>query len=111
MRAAADVLAPGGALVLEVHEGHGAPRWRRCSRRRATRDVAVTRDLAGRERVVEGRWHGDVERAAIDAIRAGEPVLLPTDGVYGLCAAPSDEAPARAALRAEGPRPSASRRR
>ncbi len=32
----------------------------------------------------------EVERA-IAAIRAGEPVILPTDTVYGLCAAPEDE--------------------
>ena len=36
----------------------------------------------------------DVQRA-IDAIRAGEPVLLPTDGVYGLCASAYREAPVR----------------
>lgn len=30
------------------------------------------------------------ELAAVAALRAGELVLLPTDGVYGLCAAPSD---------------------
>jgi L-threonylcarbamoyladenylate synthase len=35
----------------------------------------------------------DVQRA-IEAIRAGEPVLLPTDGVYGLCASADREAPA-----------------
>jgi tRNA threonylcarbamoyl adenosine modification protein (Sua5/YciO/YrdC/YwlC family) len=32
------------------------------------------------------------EQRAVDAIRRGEPVLLPTDGVYGLCAAAGDEA-------------------
>jgi L-threonylcarbamoyladenylate synthase len=32
----------------------------------------------------------DVERA-VAAIRAGEPVILPTDTVYGLCASPDDE--------------------
>ncbi len=31
--------------------------------------------------------------AAIEAIRAGGTVLLPTDGVYGLCAAPDREEP------------------
>ena len=31
----------------------------------------------------------------IDALRAGKPVLLPTDGVYGLCAYAYREAPAR----------------
>ena len=35
----------------------------------------------------------DVHRA-IAAIRAGKPVLLPTDGVYGLCASAYREAPA-----------------
>jgi L-threonylcarbamoyladenylate synthase len=34
----------------------------------------------------------DVQQA-IDAIRSGEPVLLPTDGVYGLCASAYREAP------------------
>ena len=36
----------------------------------------------------------DVE-FAVEAIRAGEPVLLPTDGVYGLCASAYREAPVR----------------
>ena len=36
----------------------------------------------------------DVQQA-IDAIRAGKPVLLPTDGVYGLCASAYREAPAQ----------------
>lgn len=37
----------------------------------------------------------DADRV-IEAIRAGAPVLLPTDTVYGLCAAPAEEAAARA---------------
>jgi L-threonylcarbamoyladenylate synthase len=37
----------------------------------------------------------DEVRQAVDAIRAGKPVLLPTDGVYGLCAYAYREAPAR----------------
>jgi tRNA threonylcarbamoyl adenosine modification protein (Sua5/YciO/YrdC/YwlC family) len=28
---------------------------------------------------------------AVDALRAGQPVLLPTDTVYGLCSAPEEE--------------------
>jgi L-threonylcarbamoyladenylate synthase len=36
----------------------------------------------------------DVARA-LEAIRAGAPVLLPADGVYGLCASPHGEAPTR----------------
>ena len=30
---------------------------------------------------------------AVSAIRAGEPVILPTDTVYGLCATPYEEGP------------------
>jgi tRNA threonylcarbamoyl adenosine modification protein (Sua5/YciO/YrdC/YwlC family) len=37
----------------------------------------------------------DQVQRAIDAIGAGEPVLLPTDGVYGLCAGADGEGPAR----------------
>jgi L-threonylcarbamoyladenylate synthase len=39
---------------------------------------------------------------AVAAIRAGRPVVLPTDTVYGLCADPSREAPARAVARLKG---------
>jgi L-threonylcarbamoyladenylate synthase len=35
----------------------------------------------------------DAVQQAIDAIRAGKPVLLPTDTVYGLCASAYREAP------------------
>ena len=35
----------------------------------------------------------DAVQRAIDAIRAGRPVLLPTDSVYGLCASPDGEEP------------------
>jgi tRNA threonylcarbamoyl adenosine modification protein (Sua5/YciO/YrdC/YwlC family) len=38
---------------------------------------------------------GDVIQRAIGALRRGEPVLLPADGVYGLCASADGEAPAR----------------
>jgi L-threonylcarbamoyladenylate synthase len=38
----------------------------------------------------------------VAAIRAGRPVVLPTDTVYGLCADPSSEAPARAVARLKG---------
>ena len=47
----------------------------------------------------------DVDRAAEEAVaglRAGRPVLLPTDTVYGLCAAADREAPARALYRLKG---------
>jgi L-threonylcarbamoyladenylate synthase len=45
-----------------------------------------------------------VERA-VAAIRAGKPVVLPTDTVYGLCADPSREAPAREVYRLKGREP------
>jgi release factor glutamine methyltransferase len=54
-RDAARVLAPGGVLVLETH-GDGAAAVVALRKAEGYRDVAVTEDLAGRERVVEGRW-------------------------------------------------------
>lgn len=38
----------------------------------------------------------------VAALRGGEPVLLPTDTVYGLCAAADTEAPTRALYRLKG---------
>jgi L-threonylcarbamoyladenylate synthase len=43
----------------------------------------------------------DVQQA-IDAIRAGKPVVLPTDGVYGLCASADREAAAHALYELKG---------
>ena len=43
----------------------------------------------------------DVEAAAA-ALAAGEPVILPTDTVYGLCASPYSEAPVRRAYALKG---------
>jgi len=51
--AAQELLA--GWLVLEAHEGH-ARDVAAGLERAGYAEVAVTRDLAGRERVVEGRW-------------------------------------------------------
>src|SRR5262249_5252406 len=42
-----------GWLVLECHADHAAEIARACE---GYREVTITRDLAGRERVVEGRW-------------------------------------------------------
>jgi L-threonylcarbamoyladenylate synthase len=39
---------------------------------------------------------------AVAALAAGEPVILPTDTVYGLCANPFSEAPIRRAYRLKG---------
>ncbi len=48
------------------------------------RDVRITPDLSGRERVVEGTNWND----ALGALEAGQAVIIPTDTVYGLCALP-----------------------
>jgi release factor glutamine methyltransferase len=49
------VLRPGGFLVLETH-WEGARRVAALLEDLSYDDVQVTRDFAGRERVVEGRW-------------------------------------------------------
>ena len=51
---ALDVLAPGGWVVLEVGDGQAPPAIDLLERL-GYRDVTISRDLAGRERVVEGR--------------------------------------------------------
>ncbi len=43
---------------------------------------------------------------AVSALRAGKPVVLPTDTVYGLCASPYGEAPVRRAYELKGRDPS-----
>lgn len=53
-RAALGALRPGGALVLEAGDGQ-APRIEELLRDLGYDDLRVTRDLAGRERIVEGR--------------------------------------------------------
>jgi L-threonylcarbamoyladenylate synthase len=45
--------------------------------------------------------NGEVE-AAVAALRAGLPVVLPTDTVYGLCANPYNEEPVRRAYELKG---------
>ena len=57
VRAAAAVLATGGALVLESYDERARAVADLLSRSGFV-DVAVTQDLAGRERVVEGRLPG-----------------------------------------------------
>ncbi len=46
----------------------------------------------------------DVVTAAVAALRAGRPVVLPTDTVYGLCADAESEAACRVALALKGRR-------
>lgn len=43
----------------------------------------------------------EVDRA-VEKLRAGRPVILPTDTVYGLCASPYSEEPVRRAYRLKG---------
>ena len=58
VRGAATALRPGGALVLETHE-NGASDLAALFGEHGYVDVTVTSDLAGRERVVEGRVDGE----------------------------------------------------
>lgn len=54
-RAARDALRPGGWLVLETAAGSG-DRVERLLSDLGFADVRITPDLAGRDRVAEGRW-------------------------------------------------------
>ncbi len=54
-RDARAVLAEGGAIVLECHEGH-ATKVARLVAELGYSGATISRDLAGRERVVEARW-------------------------------------------------------
>jgi L-threonylcarbamoyladenylate synthase len=45
--------------------------------------------------------NGEVDRA-VAALRAGQPIVLPTDTVYGLCANPYSEEPVRRAYALKG---------
>ncbi|MGZ4281728.1 MAG: peptide chain release factor N(5)-glutamine methyltransferase [Gaiellaceae bacterium] len=56
-RAATEALRPGGWLVLETAACSGE-RIRALLDELGYEDVAITPDLAGRDRVVEGRWTG-----------------------------------------------------
>jgi release factor glutamine methyltransferase len=53
--AAREVLEPGGWLVVEIAAGHGPPTVA-LLRKLGYDDVRAGLDLAGRERMVEGRW-------------------------------------------------------
>jgi release factor glutamine methyltransferase len=53
VHAALAVLAPGGHLVLEVH-AEGAGDIARLVEKAGYAGVRITKDLAGRDRVVEG---------------------------------------------------------
>ena len=66
----------------------------------------VTIATRSRRKGKGGRGAMDAEgvAAAVGAIRAGKAVLLPSDGVYGLCASAFREGARQAALRDQGPR-------
>jgi release factor glutamine methyltransferase len=55
--AAREALRPGGWLVLETAAGAG-DRVERLLTELGFEDVTITPDLAGRDRVAEGRWNG-----------------------------------------------------
>ena len=55
--AARDALRPGGWLVLET-AAHAGERVERLLRELGFDEVRITPDLAGRDRVAEGRWNG-----------------------------------------------------
>ena len=88
------------ALVLEVHAEPGR-RVAARSRAPATTACTITRDLAGRERVVEGRW--DEPRRSQRCAPAGRCSSRPTPST-GSCSLPTEAAVDRA-LRAQGPPP------
>lgn len=69
VRAAADVLRPRGALVLETYDERAGETADLLATAGFT-DVTVTRDLAGRDRVVEGRLHGAVDMLTAREARA-----------------------------------------
>jgi release factor glutamine methyltransferase len=58
--AATEALRPGGWLVLEVAAGAGE-RVERLLAEVGFEDVTITPDLAGRDRVAEGRWAGPTD--------------------------------------------------
>jgi release factor glutamine methyltransferase len=93
-RAALRGLRPGGHLVLEVADAR-PDEARELLEACGYEDVAVTDDLGGRPRVVEGRRLGASVEEVVAALRDGRPVVLPTDTVYGLCSEPTEEAVAR----------------
>jgi release factor glutamine methyltransferase len=80
------VAAASRSLVVEVAAGSArsvsatleAAGWR---------EVRITADLTGIDRVVEGADRNE----AVAALRTGKAVILPTDTVYGLCALPAHE--------------------
>jgi release factor glutamine methyltransferase len=87
-RAALAGLKPGGRLVLEVADARAAQVADELDV--LGFDAVMTwPDYAGRARVVQARRPADVD-AAVEALLAGRPAILPTDTVYGLCTLPNE---------------------
>ena len=81
------VLEPGGALVLEVGDGTAPSVGELLSGARLSRRPGHPRP--GRARPGRRRpGVSDTVERAVEALRAGEVVVIPTDTVYGLAAAP-----------------------
>ena len=93
-REARDLLAPGGCDRPRVPRRacRGSPGAARRARIRRRYDLH-----GSRRKGKGGRGAMDAEgvAAAVGAIRAGKAVILPADGVYGLCASAFREGPVR----------------
>lgn len=91
-------LRPGGTLVLELGETQ-LDRAAAIARGAGYVAVSVHRDLAGRDRALVAMRPRDVRveapddaglDAAISALMAGHPIVIPTDTVYGLAVGAGD---------------------
>ncbi len=91
-------------LVLEVGEGQAEAVAAELAGL-GYEDVAVTRDLGGIERVVEGRRPVTTLDAVVSALEQGRPVVLPFDTVYGLVALAAREDAVRALYELKGRAP------
>ena len=108
---ALEALRPGGALVLEVADDAAPPMRRELLEALGYDEVAVTRDLAGRDRVVEGQARRD-RRARSPALSAGKPVDPPDRHGLRPLRGPVPRGARRAALELKGrDRPAADRAR
>jgi tRNA threonylcarbamoyl adenosine modification protein (Sua5/YciO/YrdC/YwlC family) len=87
------LLRPGGMLACELHEDSLTVAAEACKAHGLWFGVGIRRDLTGRERfivacrrgVVKADWHASRWLCpAVEALKAGEAVVFPTDTVYGL---------------------------
>ena len=86
-------LAPGGSLVLETADGEAPAQLPSCSRGSDTKRCRSARTWPD----ANGLWmDARLVDDAVEALRAGKPVVLATDTVYGLV---RDAVPARSRSR------------